>query len=53
MSLRDLILSNFRRKLFALLVAILIWSIIHFADKPARKGQPSGRAPGTNSLVTP
>ena len=38
MAFRDLILSNFRRKLFSLLLAILIWVTIHFADKEQRAG---------------
>jgi len=33
MAYRDLILTNFRRKLFSLLLAILIWSTIHFTDQ--------------------
>jgi len=36
MAFRNLILTNFRRKLFALLLAILIWTTIYFADKERR-----------------
>lgn len=36
MAFRDLILNNFRRKLFALLLAVLIWTTIYFADKEHR-----------------
>ena len=48
MAFRDLILSNFRRKLFSLLLAILIWVTIHFADKENR-GAERVNAP-TNSM---
>ena len=33
MEFRDLVFRNFRRKAFALLLAILIWVTIHLADK--------------------
>jgi hypothetical protein len=36
MAFRDLILNNFRRKLFALLLAVLIWTTIYFADREHR-----------------
>jgi hypothetical protein len=36
MAFRELILNNFRRKLFSLLLAILIWSAIHFMDQRHR-----------------
>jgi hypothetical protein len=36
MAFRDLILNNFRRKLFSLLMAILIWSTIHFMEQRHR-----------------
>ena len=32
MAFRDLILVNFRRKLFALLLAILVWVTLHFVE---------------------
>ena len=34
MEFRDLVFRNFRRKIFALLLAILIWVTIHLADNP-------------------
>ncbi len=36
MAFRDLIFKNFRRKLFAFLLAILIWTTIYFADRERR-----------------
>jgi hypothetical protein len=52
MAFRDLILANFRRKMFALLLAILIWTTIHFADNKNKPwwGRPN---PQTNSMITP
>ena len=49
MAFRDLIVHNFRRKLFALVLAILIWLTIRFAseDKPPGGGN---QEPQTNSL---
>lgn len=32
MAFRDLIVNNYRRKIFALLLAILVWMTIHYAD---------------------
>jgi len=37
MAFRDLILTNFRRKLFSLLLAILVWTTIHFAENRQRR----------------
>jgi hypothetical protein len=37
MAFRELIFTNFRRKLFALLMAILVWFTIHFADLKKRQ----------------
>ena len=51
MAFRDLILSNFRRKLFALLLAILIWTTIHFADEKNRWWTRAGQQ--TNSMTFP
>ena len=51
MDFRDLIFRNFRRKLFSLLLAILIWATIHFADQ--RRQQTSISLLPTNSLVHP
>ena len=53
MPLRDLIFANLRRKIFALLVAILLWLLIHLAGKPSHKTEISPPPPATNSLVTP
>jgi len=53
MSLHDLIFTHFRRKLFALALAILIWLTIHFADKQHRVGAGLTPKPPTNSLNTP
>jgi hypothetical protein len=36
MAFRDLIFHNFRRKVFSLLLAILIWMTIHYADSRHR-----------------
>jgi hypothetical protein len=53
MAFRDLIVNNFRRKLFALLMAILIWFTIHYAGKQHRGfGRLHLQSP-TNSLSTP
>jgi len=32
MAFRDLVFANFRRKVFALLLAILVWMSIHFTE---------------------
>ena len=32
MPLRDLLLNNLRRKIFALLLAVLVWTTIHFIE---------------------
>lgn len=37
MAFRDLIVKNFRRKLFALLLAILVWMTVHFAENKQRR----------------
>ena len=42
MKLHDLILRNFRLKLFALLTAWLLWETIHLATKSS----PDGSSPG-------
>ena len=49
MAFRDLILTNFRRKLFAFLLAVLIWTTIHFADKERRELERSRQQ--TNSMT--
>jgi hypothetical protein len=49
MAFRDLILNNFRRKLFSLLLAILIWSAIHFMEQRHRGFDRTG--PQTNSPI--
>jgi len=53
MAFRDLILNNFRRKLFALLLAILIWFTIHYAGRQHRDFGRLHLPPQTNSLNTP
>ncbi len=53
MSLHDLIFTNFRRKLFSLLLAILIWLTIHFADKQNRGAAGLPHKPQTNSVISP
>jgi hypothetical protein len=50
MAFRDLILTNFRRKLFSLLLAILIWLTIHFAGSHDRGFGRLHTPPQTNSL---
>jgi hypothetical protein len=42
MKLRDLILHNFRLKVFSLVIAVLLWETIHLATK--RKSD-QGRPP--------
>ncbi len=32
MAFRDLLFTNFRRKLFALLLAVMVWATIHFLE---------------------
>jgi len=51
MDFRDLIFRNFRRKFFSLLLAILVWTTIHFADQHRR--QTSAPAVPTNAVVYP
>ena len=43
MDIRDLILNNFRRKLFALLLAVLVWFTVHFVEnkRPAPTANPA------------
>jgi hypothetical protein len=53
MAFRDLIVTNFRRKLFALLLAILIWCTIHYAGNRHRDFGRLHLQPQTNSLSTP
>jgi len=50
MAFRDLIFHNFRRKLFALVLAILIWLTIRFAGQDRPSGGRGGMQPQTNSL---
>lgn len=40
MPFRDLIFSNFRRKVFSLIIAVLIWLTIHYADNRHRSAAP-------------
>ena len=46
MAYRELILTNFRRKLFALLLAVLVWLTIHFAEN--KKHRAAAPNPATN-----
>lgn len=50
MAFRDLIVHNFRRKLFALLLAILIWLTIRFASEDRSRTDRGNQQPPTNSL---
>jgi hypothetical protein len=50
MAFRDLIVHNFRRKLFALLLAILIWLTIHFWGNDQKGVERSSRQSQTNFL---
>jgi hypothetical protein len=50
MAFRELILHNFRRKLFALLLAILIWLTIRFASEERSPGGRGNQQSQTNSL---
>jgi hypothetical protein len=47
MKLQDLILHNFRLKLFSLLIALLVWETIHLAIR-----RDSGAAAGSSSSPT-
>jgi hypothetical protein len=48
MPFRELLLTNFRRKLFALALAVLVWMTIHFVE--VRKQPPApAHPPSTNS----
>ena len=47
MPLRDLLLNNLRRKIFALMLAVLVWVTIHFME--VRKQQ--ARAPASPALT--
>jgi hypothetical protein len=50
MAFRDLIRTNFRRKLFSLLLAILVWATIHFAENKQRGSvSPIPSIPSTNA----
>ena len=49
MAFRDLLFHNFRRKVFAVALATLIWLTIHFAGQKVPPGK-GGRPPQTNDL---
>ena len=49
MAFRELLLNNLRRKLFALLLAVLVWLTIYFNDKDHRRALLSH--PPTNAAV--
>lgn len=51
MAFRDLIFHNFRRKLFSLLLAILVWLTIYFADN--RQRESTVPTVPTNSVIYP
>jgi|GraSoiStandDraft_4_1057263.scaffolds.fasta_scaffold1014205_2 hypothetical protein len=53
MAFRDLILHNFRRKLFALLLAVLIWFTIYYAGNRHTNFGRLHLPEQTNSLSTP
>lgn len=51
MAYRDLILTNFRRKVFSLLLAILVWMTIHFTENKRQRttsSNPFTNAPAYN-----
>jgi hypothetical protein len=50
MKLRDLILHNFRLKVFSLLIAVLIWETIHLATRSRLIDTDSLLAPRTNQV---
>ena len=47
MAFRELLFTNFRRKLFALLLAIMVWVTIHFLEIKKQSASPV-RNPSTN-----
>ena len=51
MDFRDLIFRNGRRKFFSLLLAILIWTTIHFADQKHRAERAAVPSPQTNEFI--
>jgi hypothetical protein len=51
MKLQDLILHNFRLKLFSLLIALLVWETIHLAIR-RESDAPAGSPPSpTNKVI--
>ena len=50
MKLRDLILHNFRLKVFSFLIGVLIWESIHLSIKRRSAGPPSSTATPTNRV---
>jgi hypothetical protein len=50
MKFRDLILHNFRLKLFSLLIAFLVWETIHLATKRRSAGFESSAEAHTNQI---
>ena len=50
MNLRDLILHNFRLKVFSLLIGVLIWETIHLSIKRRSAGPSSPAAVPTNRV---
>ena len=51
MPFRELLFTNFRRKLFALLLAVLVWMTIHFVE--VRKQSAPARLPLTHLTNAP
>ena len=51
MAFRDLILHNYRRKLFSLLLAVLVWLTIFFAERRERESLPLYMP--TNTVIYP
>lgn len=48
MPFRDLLLNNLRRKIFALLLAVLVWMTIHFIEV-RKQSRASAHSSSTNA----
>ena len=53
MPLRDLLLNNLRRKIFALLLAVLVWTTIHFIEIRKQSRAPASPALTNAPSLTP
>lgn len=53
MPFRELLLTNFRRKLFALLLAVLVWTTIHFVEVRKQPPAPAHPAATNDSPINP